>query len=364
MIDETEKSNFFVLLKKLSDALGVSGYELEVKPLIMEEIKDLADEIRVDKLGNIIAFKKGSSKGPKIMLAAHMDEIGLVVTHIDNRGFLRFTGIGGWNERILPGQRVIIRTEKGKIRGVIGMKPPHIMTPEEKKQILEMGKLFVDIGVSSKEEATNLGVKIGSVMILDREMVRLAGTDRVTGKAFDDRIGVAVLIHVLKALKNVEHEANVYAVFTVQEEIGLKGATVSAFAVKPDVGIAVDVTIANDVPVVEEKDWITQMGKGPAIKVLDKGNISHPKVREMLIKIAEEEKIPYQLEVLTGGATDAAAIMLTREGVPVSTISIPTRYIHSPIEVIDLKDAIYASKLLASFVKKVNNEWVMELNKW
>jgi len=365
MVAEEEKATFFTLLKKFSDTIGVSGHEFEIRKLIMEEINDLADKVWTDRMGNIIALKKGvDENAPKVMFAAHIDEIGLIVTHIDNRGFLRFTGIGGWNERILPGQRVIVMTSKGKIRGVIGMKPPHIMTPEEKKQVLEMSKLFIDIGVSSKEEAEKLGVKVGSVIVFDREVARLGGSDRVTGKAFDDRVGVASLIYMLKLLNKVEHEANVYAVFTVQEEIGLKGARVSAFSINPDVGIAVDVTIANDIAGVDEKDWITQLGKGPAIKIMDRGNISHPKVKELLIRVAEKENIPYQLEVLTGGATDAAAIQLAREGVPVGTVSIPTRYIHSPIEVLDLNDAVNSSKLLAAFAKEITREWVKELNAW
>lgn len=358
MVSEAEKAQFFVILKKLSEAVGVSGHEFEVKKVVIEEISDVVDEWRVDSLGNIIALKKGRGNGPKIMISAHMDEIGLMVTHIDKRGFLRFTGVGSWNERILPGQRVIVCAGDVKVRGVIGAKPPHLMTPEEKKQVIEMKKLFIDIGAASSDEVEVLGIKVGSIAVLDREVVRLGGTDRVTGKAFDDRVGVASLIFALKLLSDVKHEAEVYSVFTVQEEIGLKGATVSAFAVKPDVGIAVDVTTANDIPEVDEKDWVTELGKGPAIKVMDKGNISHPKLRELLIKIAEEEKIPYQLEVLPGGATDAAAIMVSREGVPVATISIPCRYIHSPIEVLDLKDAVYASKLLVAFIKKLSKDHI------
>ena len=358
MVSEAEKAQFFVILKKLSEAVGVSGHEFEVKKVVIEEISDVVDEWRVDSLGNIIALKKGRGNGPKIMISAHMDEIGLMVTHIDKRGLLRFTSVGSWNERILPGQRVIVCAGDVKVRGVIGAKPPHLMTPEEKKQVIEMKKLFIDIGAASSDEVEELGIKVGSIAVLDREVVRLGGTDRVTGKAFDDRVGVASLIFALKLLSDVKHEAEVYSVFTVQEEIGLKGATVSAFAVKPDVGIAVDVTTANDIPEVDEKDWVTELGKGPAIKVMDKGNISHPKLRELLIKIAEEEKIPYQLEVLPGGATDAAAIMVSREGVPVATISIPCRYIHSPIEVLDLKDAVYASKLLAAFIKKLSKDHI------
>jgi len=363
-ITESEKAEFFTLLKKLSEAVGVSGFEDEIRNVIYSEIRDYVDEVKVDSLGNLIGIRRGKGEG-KVMIAAHMDEIGLMITHIEKNGFLRFTGVGGWSDRILPGQRVVILTSKGRVRGVIGSKPPHLLTPEEAKQVIEAKKLFIDVGVSSREEVESLGIKVGSIAVMDRDMVRLGGSDVVSGKAFDDRVGVAVMIHALKLLEKEDVKVDVYAVATIQEEVGLKGAMVSAYSINPDVGLAVDVTTANDVPEVPEKDAVTMLGKGPAIKVMDGGRgglfISHPKVREFLIKVAEEGKIPYQLEVLIGGTTDATAIMLRRNGIPSCTISIPTRYIHSPTETLNIKDAIYAAKLLASSIKRMDKVWIESL---
>ena len=366
-MSEAEKGEFFRLLKRLSDTVGVSGFEDEIRGVIIDELEGLVDELKSDALGNIIAIKKGSGVG-KLMLAAHMDEIGLIITHVEKNGFLRFTGIGGWSERILLGQRVVVHTERGKIRGVIGAKPPHSLPPEEAKKIVEMKDMFIDIGVSSREEAEKLGVKVGTIVTLDRDVVRLAGEDVVSGKAFDDRVGLASMIYTLKLLKNLDHEISIYAVATVQEEVGLKGATVAAFSINPDVAIALDVTAANDVPGVPDKEKIVELGKGPAIKIMDGGRgglfISHPKVRNLLIKTAEEKKIPYQLEILVGGTTDATAIQIRREGIPACTISIPTRYIHSPIETLNIVDALNASKLLASSVEKMTENWIKGLKSW
>ena len=294
------EARFFEILKRLADTPGVSGFEDEIRRIIIDELKPLVDEVRVDKFGNVIGVKRGK-KDYKVMVAAHMDEIGLMVTHIDKRGFLRFIGVGGWSNRILPGQRVIVHGDKGPVRGVIGVKPPHLETPEEAKQVIDMTKMFIDIGVSSREEAEKLGVRPGCVITLDRELVRLAGS-RFTGKSFDDRVGVAVMVYALELLKDADIDANVYAVATVQEEVGLRGATVSAYAINPDIGIAIDVTTASDVPGVEEKDWVTQLGKGPAIKVMDGARtgatrfISHPAIFELLRRAAEEEGIPYEEE--------------------------------------------------------------------
>jgi len=355
-----DKDKVYELLRKLCSTHSPSGFEDEVKGLVIDELKPYADSLWVDSLGNVIALKKGSGDG-KLMIAAHLDEIGLMISHIDKRGFLRFTPVGGWSERILPAQRVIILTRKGtKVRGVIGIKPPHLMTPEEAKQVIPMKDLFIDIGVSSRGEAEKLGVKVGCIAVLDREVVRLGNGDVVTGKSFDDRVGVAVMIEAFKQLDNVE--ANVYAVATVQEEVGLKGARVAAFSIGPDIALALDVTTANDVPTVQEHEWIAQLGKGPTIKVIDgrsgTGLISHPAVRELLIKTAEEEGIPYQVEVAPAGTTDASAIQLTREGVPAGVVSVPTRYIHSPTEVLNLNDVINAVKLVRGFAKRVTDEWI------
>ena len=351
---------FWLLLKKLADSFGVSGFEDDIRGIIVDELRSVADEVRVDRWGNVIAAKKGSRSGAKVMWAAHMDEIGFLIRAVDDRGFLYLAPVGGWSDRVVPAQRLRIRLDSGRIvYGVVGIKPPHLLSPEEQKQVIPLSKLFVDIGVSSKEEAEKLGIRIGLPVDLDREAIRLAGT-RVTGKAFDDRVGVAVM---LWAFRDIDpEEQTVYAVATVQEEVGLKGARIAAYQLRPDAAIALDVTTANDVPGVDTPDKVVEVGKGPAIKVADgrgaSGLIAHPKVFRLLVETAREENIPYQLELLPGGTTDATAIAFTAEGVPAGVISVPTRYIHSPVELLDLNDALNSAKLLAKATLRITKQWL------
>ncbi len=359
-----EVEDFYNLLSRLADSFGVSGFEDDIRDIIIREVEPYADELSVDKWGNIIAVKKGSSNGLKVMWAAHMDEIGFLIRAIDDNGFLYLSPVGGWSDVIVPGQRIRIRLDDGRmVYGVVGMKPPHLLTPEEQKQVPQLSKLFVDIGVTSRKEAEELGIRPGLPADLDRRTVRLSGK-RVTGKAFDDRVGLAVMIW---AFKNIESMATIYAVATVQEEVGLKGARVVAYKLNPDVAIALDVTTANDVPGVGVQDRVAYLGQGPAIKVADgrgaSGLIAHPKIYKLLVETAESEGIPYQVEILPGGTTDAAAIALTREGVPSGVISIPARYIHSPVEVIDLDDALNSAKLLVKATMRMTPEWYKSMFK-
>ncbi len=361
---KVDKEKVYNLLKKLCDTIGPSGFEDDVRNIVIEELKPYADKLWVDALGNVIALKKGSKGSSRLMIAAHMDEIGLIVRYIDDRGFLRFQAIGGVNVRVLPGQRVLVKTGKGTIvKGVIGVKPPHIMKPEEAKQVMDIKDMFIDIGVSSRDEAEKLGVRVGSVAVFDRELVRMGNSDYITGKSLDDRVGLATMIEAFKLIDN--NEVDVYAVATVQEEVGLKGARVAAFSISPHAAIALDVTIASDVAGVPEPDWICRLGKGPAIKIVDgrnaSGLIAHPKIRDKLVEVAEKHKIPYQLEVLPGGTTDASIIALNKEGVPAATVSIPSRYIHSPAEVVHLEDVVNTIKLTAAFASDIKDEWLKQI---
>ncbi|MEM1675431.1 MAG: M42 family metallopeptidase [Desulfurococcaceae archaeon] len=356
------REEVYILLKKLCEAIGPSGYEDDVRSIVIEEFKKTADELRLDALGNVIAIKKGSGEA-RLMLAAHMDEIGFFVSHIDDNGFIRFVPIGGIVERASIFQRVLIKTRDGRlIRGVIGMKPPHVAKKEELEKIPEFKDLYIDIGVSSKDEAEKMGVRIGDIIVYERDLVRY-GNDNITGKALDDRSGLAVLI---KAFELIEKPSvDVYAVATVQEEVGLKGARTAAYSITPDAAIALDVTIASDVPDTPKYMWFTQLGKGPAIKIVDgraaSGLIASRKLNDKLIEIAEAEKIPYQIEVAAGGTTDASIINLNKEGVPATTISIPSRYIHSPVEVVNLNDMINAIKLTKAFCERVDPDWLKSL---
>lgn len=335
-------------LEKLSNACGVTGREEEVSDILKTMLKPYVDEVKVDRLGNVIGVKKGAKKdAPKVMLAAHMDEIGLIVKNINKDGFLQFSKLGGIDDRILIAQRVTVHTEKGKEPGIIGSRPPHIMKDEERKKIVEVDSLFIDIGAASKDEAQKMGVKIGDVVSFDTQFAKITD-DLVAGKAFDDRVGCLLLVEVMKQLENAE--CTVYAVGTVQEEVGLRGATVSAFHISPDVALAFDVTVAGDVPGVQEIEAPVKMKKGPVIGVMDAGLITHPKVLKMLTNAAKKAKIEYQLETGLAGSTDAARIALSREGVPCGVLSIPTRYIHSPSSMLSLSDVQKTAKLAVAAI--------------
>jgi len=335
------------LLKRLSDAHGISGYEGDVRAIVRQELSSYGD-VRVDVPGNLIVTKKGTT--PSIMLAAHIDEIGLAVKHIDENGFLKFVKVGGWFDQTLLNQRVIVHS-KDPCFGVIGSKPPHVMKEDERKKPVESKDMFIDVGASSADEVADMGIEIGTSVSIDQNLVRLAN-DRVTGKALDNRAGAALLIEVMKRIGDVK--PTVHAVFTVQEEVGLKGARTAAFGLDPDVAIAIDTCIAGDHPGITKDESAMEVGKGAAITVMDAGGrgvITHPKVLAWLRETAEKNKIAYQLDVSDGGTTDATAISLTRAGIPAGVISVTTRYLHSPVEVLSLGDMESCADLIAHAVR-------------
>jgi putative aminopeptidase FrvX len=336
------------VLEKLSNACGVAGREEEVRGLMKVLLKPNVDKITEDKLGNVIGVKKGKKDAPTVMLAAHMDEVGLMVKTITKEGFLQFAKIGGIDDRILVAQKVLVHTDGGPITGIIGSKPPHILKEEERKKVIEADDLFIDVGARDKKDAQKMGVRVGDAVSFDIKFTRV-GKDIVVGKAFDNRVGCAALIEIMRKLPKVD--CTIYAVGTIQEEVGLRGATISAFQLYPDVGIALDVTVAGDVPGVKEVEAPAKIRAGPALTVADSGLIAHPKVLRLFIDSAEENKIPYQLETGMKGTTDAAKIALTKEGVPSGVISIPTRYIHSPASLLSLKDAENSVKLAVAVIK-------------
>ncbi len=316
------------LLKTLTETFSPSGYEDAIREVIRKEIKPLADEIRVDALGNLIV-RKGKG-GKRIMVAAHMDEIGIIASHVDDNGFVRFEGVGGVMSRHLIGGRV--RFINGTV-GVIG---------SQRGKENSMEDMFIDVGATSKKDCP---VKAGDIAAFERPFTDMGS--RWVAKSMDDRIGVLVAIEALRALKSTPNE--VYFVFTTQEEIGTRGATTSAFEINPDIGIAIDVTISADTPQAMKMD--VGLGKGPAIKIKDSGMISDPRVVQWMEKTAEKAKIPYQREVLGGGTTDARSIQMARAGVPVGCISIPCRYVHSPSEMVDENDVKNSVKLLTLLLK-------------
>ena len=323
-------------IKKLVEAWGPSGVEHRVRALIQQEISGLADTIRTDALGNLIALKKGSGSGSRVMLSAHMDEIGVIVSWVDEKGFVRVNPVGG----VRPLYEVMGRVafENGTV-GVIGMEKM-----DKADQVPPMEKLYVDVGATSREDCP---VQIGDLGSFVRPMVEMG--DRLIAKAMDDRIGCAVLVQTLRDLEASPHD--IYFVFSSQEEVGLRGAMTSAFGISPDVGIAVDVTGAGDTPEPQSK-MATKLGAGPAIKVKDGGMLATPWVKEWMVRTAEVSNIPYQLEVLAGGTTDARAIQTTQAGIPAGCLSIVTRYIHSPSETVSYRDVVDSARLLVAMLSR------------
>ncbi|EKQ53235.1 MAG: peptidase family protein [Methanobacterium sp. Maddingley MBC34] len=339
------------LLEKLSNASGVSGFEDEVRNLMLEELKGHVDDLDVDNMGNLIATKNGKPDGKKVMLAAHMDEIGLMVRYIDKEGFIKFSKLGGINDQMLLNQEVYIHSNGEKILGVVGSKPPHRMKAAEKKKPVQYENMFIDIGASSKEDAEEM-VNVGDPITIKQKFAELKN-DLVMGNAMDNRVGCAIMVEVMKRARS---DATIYGVGTVQEEVGLKGARTAAYRINPDMALALDVTISGDHPGMKEEDAPAKAGKGPCIILTDasgRGIITHPQVKELLIQVAEEEEIPYQLEVSEGGTTDATAIHLTREGIPTGVISPPSRYIHTPVSVVNVNDVENAVKLILAVLNRL-----------
>jgi putative aminopeptidase FrvX len=324
------------LIQKLVETPSPSGYETKIREVIRAEIAPFVDEIRVDALGSLIARKgQKSPDGMKIMLSAHIDEIGLIVTHVDENGFVSFCSIGGVRALNCVGGRV--RFLSGQA-GVIYVEP---LDDPSKTPTIE--QLYIDLGSSSRKDCP---VRVGDMAVFDRPFTDLG--NRMISKAMDDRIGAVVLIEALRQLKSSPHE--LYFVFSTQEEVGLRGATTAAFGIDPDLGIASDVTGTGDTPRRTSRRMEVSLGKGPAIKVRDGGMLSDPRVVDWMVRTAEKAHLPYQLEVLEGGTTDARAIQLTRAGVPVGCLSIPCRYIHSPSEMVDTRDVENAVRLLVALI--------------
>lgn len=340
------------ILKRLCNAHGISGFEGEVTDIMKTELEKTCEHVEVDSFGNVIG-RKGNGK-QKIMLAAHMDEVGLMVKHIDEHGFLKFVKIGGIDDRTLINQRVIIKTKKGDVTGIIGSKPPHLLKEEEKKNVIKHDEMFIDIGAKNKNEADKM-VEVGDPIIFEPNFAKMT-EDVYYGKAIDNRIGCYIILKVMEKIPK-KIDKTIYAVGTTQEEVGLKGAKVSAYKLNPDYAFAVDTTIAGDTPHIKKTESSLCIGKGPAITITEasgRGVVTHPKLRELLMKTAKKNKIPYQVDVLEGGMTDGAMIYLTKEGIPTGVISVPCRYIHGATGVFNMRDIDNAIKLLTQTLKELN----------
>ena len=347
-------SHDIAFLERLLDAAGPSGFETRPARVWRGEAETFAEDVRVDVSGNSYATVNPSG-APRVMLAGHIDEIGLQVTHIE-KGFLYVDEIGGWDPQVLVGQRVTLLGRNGDVPGVIGKKAIHLMSPEDREKASKTKNLWVDVGVSSAEEAAALGLRVGDPMVLDQKMVRLAG-DRIASRAIDDRIGAYVVLEAARLLAKDPGQASVTAVATAQEEIGYSGggARTSAYALEPHVALVVDVTFSTDVPDVEKKELGDhKIGGGP---VLSRGSAAHDKVFQMLADVADEEGIPYTVQASPKYTrTDADGIFLTRGGVPTGLVSVPNRYMHSPNEVVSIADLHNTARLLAAFIRRLTPE--------
>jgi putative aminopeptidase FrvX len=355
-LDET-----LTMLKDLTDAKGIPGNEREPREVMKKYIEPYADEVTTDGLGSLIAKKTGKENGPKIMVAGHLDEVGFMVTQIDDKGFIRFQTVGGWWSQVMLAQRVTIVTRKGDVTGVIGSKPPHILPPDARKKPVEIKDMFIDIGASSRDEAMEWGVRPGDQIVPYFEFTVLNNEKMLLAKAWDNRIGCAIAIDVLKQLKNADHPNVVYGVGTVQEEVGLRGAKTSANFIQPDIAFGVDVGIAGDTPGVSEKEAMGKMGKGPQIILYDASMVSHKGLRDFVTDVADELDIPYQFDAMAGGGTDSGAIHVSANGVPALSITIATRYIHSHAAMLHRDDYENAVKLIVEVIKRLDEETVKNI---
>lgn len=342
------------LLKQICEIAGAPGFEKRVRDLVVDLVTPLADEVKTDNLGNVIAIKKGKNNpdGKRVMVAAHMDEIGFIVTHIDDNGFLRFHTLGGFDPKTLTAQRVIVHGKKDLV-GVMGSKPIHVMSPEERTKLPKTTDFFIDLGMS-KEEVEKY-ISIGDPVTRDRELIEMG--DCVNCKSIDNRVAVFILIEALKMLENPPYD--VYATFTVQEEVGLRGANVAAHSINPDFGIALDTTIAFDVPGAQAHEKVTELGKGTAIKIMDASTICDYRMVEFMKQTANEADITWQPEILTAGGTDTAGVQrMGKQGAIAGAISIPTRHLHQVIEMAHKKDIADSISLLVACLEQVDKyDW-------
>lgn len=344
------------ILKELSNADGISGYEKEVSRVTKSYFEKYADKIIYDNLGSIIGIKNGDENEPKIMISAHMDEVGFIVRYITKEGYIRLLPVGGWWGHVMPAQVMRITTDKGeKIKGVVISKAPHGMSKEEKSNVIEPKDLYLDLGVLNREEVLNLGVNIGDMITPDVDFQVMNNENYFLGKAFDDRAGVGVIIDILRELKCEKIKSTIYSVGSVQEEVGIRGARTATNKIKPDIAIAIDVTKAEDTPF--DKDGIN-LGDGINITMADALTIGNPKLVDKMKEICKELNLDFKIDCMMDGGTDACNIHKSLNGVMAMTISIPTRYMHSPRLIIHKRDYIDTVKLLAEFCRRVDKSLI------
>lgn len=353
------------LLAELSNAHGPSGFEEPVRAIMRRELAPLADDLETDGVGSLIARFKGASDDPRVMMAAHMDEVGLMVKYITPEGFIKFQALGGIHDQSIINQRYIILTQKGPVRGITGLKTVHVIAFEERNQPFKRQDMFIDVGASSKKDAEErLGIYPGDPISPDSSFVTLNDGSLYLGKAWDDRVGLAVMVEVTRRLRDTGHPNTVFAVSTVQEEVGLRGAQTSSFQVGPDIGINLESGVASDYPGTSQNDAQERLGVGPAIFLHDSSMLPNRKLRDLVMSVAREHHIPLQFNVLTGYGQDGSAMQRNRAGIPAINISVPTRYLHSHNAVISRADVDRAVTLVAGVVRKLDATTVAALKRF
>lgn len=357
-MDATEK-----LLKELTEASGVAGYEKEIREVMRRYFKPLG-QLSQDKMGSLVCQQSGDADEPRILLAGHMDEIGFMVKLITKEGFIRFTPLGGWWDQVLLSQRVLIKTNNGDVVGVMGAKPPHVLAEEERKKVVEKKEMYIDIGATSQQEVEAAGVRVGDPIVPDARFTILSNSKAYLAKAFDDRVGCALTISALQKLAKESHPNTIFGVATVQEEVGTRGAKTCAELINPDVAIVLEVEIAGDVPGIKPEESSVKLGGGPTMLAYDARMIPNLKLRDLVIDTARELNIPLQISAMEGGATDGGPIHLHKTGVPTVVLAVPTRHIHSHSAILHRDDFDRTVALLIAVIHKLDKKTAAGLTAW
>jgi putative aminopeptidase FrvX len=357
-MDPTEQ-----FLKEITEAPGLPGYEGEARAVMRRALEGVAAEIWQDGLGSLIARLPGTTERPRIMLAGHLDEVGFMVRFITENGFIRFLPLGGWWDQVLLAQQVVVKTARGDVVGVIGAKPPHMLKEDERKKVVEKDAMYIDVGATSREQVEELGVRVGDPIIPRSSFTILAGGKTYLSKAWDNRVGCALVVEAFRALAGQPHPNTLYGVGTVQEEVGLRGARTSAWSVEPDLGLVMEVGLAGDLPDMKPEEGQTKLGGGVSILAYDGSMIPNLALRDLAIETAQSEGIPYQLDVLARGGTDGGPIHQNRSGVPALVIGVPTRHIHSHQGIIHRDDFDAAVRLVVALVKRLDAATVAGLTR-
>lgn len=354
-MDRTEE-----LLRSLTEAHGVPGYETEIRAALRPLMAPCGD-LAQDKMGSLVCRQVGASEAPHVMVAGHMDEIGFMVRHITDDGFVKFLQLGGWWDQVLLGHKVIVKGRQGDVLGIIGAKPPHLLRPDDQKTIVEKADMYIDLGVSSAKEVEALGVRVGDPVIPHARFEKLANGKTYMSKAFDDRVGCALMVEALEHFVDASHPNTLYGVATVQEEVGLRGAKTSAAMVEPDIAIILESDIAGDVPGIKPEQSAVRLGEGPSLVVYDARMIPNIRLRDLVVDTADSLEIPLQLSALERGGTDGGAIHLHHIGVPAVVLAVAARHIHSHGSIIHRHDYDRALRLLIGLIGRLDGETVASL---